>query len=134
MRSLVALVVPALLSLQLVACASEDSSEPSHEVVQNPLVQEGGSCAKDSDCASGACGFEGRIGIKGLPSPCTGNDCGNDGEPPPEVKGKPAPEPNNNPPAPQPTPTPAPAPQPAPAPAPMPTPAPVAPAGICLAR
>ncbi|MFO0739269.1 MAG: hypothetical protein U0270_25460 [Labilithrix sp.] len=141
MRSLLAIVVPALLSLHLIACASDDSSESTH-VVQNPLVQEGGSCSKNSDCASSLCAFEvGNIGIAGLPAPCNGDNC-SDGEPTPEgeplpardddksgsVKGKPSPEPT-----PTPDPRGRPEPQPAPAPAPLPAPAPN-PTGICIAR
>lgn len=147
MRSLIAIVVPALLSLNLIACASDDSSESTH-VVQNPLVQEGGSCSKNSDCASNLCGFEKSIGIKGLPAPCDGDNCSNgqpvpapEGEPLPagddddddntsNVKGKPSPEPT---PTPDPRGRPEPQPAPAPAPAPLPAPAPN-PTGICIAR
>lgn len=142
MRSLLVFVVPAFLSLNLIACASDDANEPAHDVVQTQLVEVGGSCSKSSDCASNQCEFEGSnaIGIRGVPAPCTGDDCGNaepvpapEGEPLPSdddddknVRGRPTPDP-------APTPSPQPAPAPAPAPAPSPTPAPN-PTGICVAR
>lgn len=117
-------MVPAVLSLNLIACASDDSSnEPTAwDTVTNPLVKDGESCSKSSDCASNLCTFELATGIvtKGLPAPCTGDDCNVDPAPAPAPlpKGKPDPAP-----APAPTPTPAPL----PAPVPNPT-------GICASR
>jgi hypothetical protein len=131
MRSLLVFVVPALLSFNLIACASEDgSNEPSHETVTNPLVEEGGECTKNDDCASNLCVFRVATGVatKGLPAPCTGDSC-TDGEPIPAPAPAPAPTP-----APKGKPEPAPAPvppAPGPAPAPQPTPAPT---GICATR
>ena len=126
MRSLLVLVVPALLSFNLVACASDDSAnEPEHQVVTNPLVQEGGECTSNADCVSNLCAFAvgANVTTKGMPAPCTGDGC-TDGEPIPEPAPAPAPAPKGKP---EPVP-----PAPAPAPAPQPAPAPVT--GICTTR
>jgi hypothetical protein len=83
MRSLLVFVVPALLSFSLLACASDDGpSEPAHEVITNPLVEEGGDCTKNEDCASDLCVFRVATSVttKGKPAPC--DACG-DGEPAP---------------------------------------------------
>jgi hypothetical protein len=126
-RFLVALVVPAFFSLHLLACASEDGSdEPQHDVVQNELVQEGGECAKDSDCASDLCEFTqatAAIGIRGKPAPC--EDCSDNGQPTPAPTGQPEPDP---------TPAPAPAPKGKPEPTPAPAPAPTPAKGVCVTR
>lgn len=124
MRFSFIIMVPALLSLHLIACASDDSSnEPSHEVITNPLVKAGDHCSKDSDCESNRCTFDIGTGLKTkgapapAPNPCADDNCGDD-----DVDPVPAPAP-----APKGKPEPTPAPTPEPAPVPNPT-------GVCAAR
>src|SRR5688500_4261079 len=109
MRSLLALAVPVLLFVNLVACAGDEPNEPAHNAVQNQLVQQGGACSTNADCASSVCDLPSSIGTRGLPAPTPeGEPIGDDDDdnanndpnpsptPDPNVKGKPLPAPSPN--------------------------------------